>query len=592
MAFYNAFNPSTTEAEKVQPAQTLAALAQQQYATTNASTYYSTGTTTLGGIGIGPATGGGWQTLYPSWPLYPNQPLQTLGPIPTSPTTTQPINQEAAQSVEKWMKANVLQAKEVVESYLKFNIPVFLWGAPGIGKSDIVREIADDEQIGFIDLRCAQLDPVDLRGFPFVTDKQGGVGKIAAWAPPVFLPNEARDGKRGILFLDEMNLAPQAVLSAAYQLVLNRRVGEYVLPEGWRVVAAGNRQEDRSGVQALPKALANRFAHVDVVHDAAAWVQWAVRKQVHPVLIAYIRMRGNKHLHDMSGQDQRAFPTPRAWAQVSKVIRERGDRRKRMVAGLVGDVHAGEFLAFLDETANLPTLEEIVSDPEGAKMPDSPSRRHVVVTMLADGANKQNITAIMQYAGRLPREFEQLFMVDTLNRAPELKTHKSIEAWRTRTEKKKETEKPLDPQKGDFVRIEGSPQLGDGMYYVEDVATREEDGEKKRLLKLLVPHRRMPDKDRSSQEWGSRWFKLSDASVSRISMVEKPTGSKSDGWVLIGGSRWTDDGWYKFVAKDKMYVTARTDGKSLGELWVDNESIVGYADESTASVDAVYTKHD
>ena len=133
------------------------------------------------------------------------------------------------------MKASNLIS--VITSLSEQKVPTFLWGAPGIGKSSIVKQIADSLNIGFIDLRLALMDPTDLKGIPFY-DKES---HSALWAPPAFLP---RDGT-GILFLDELNSAPPSVQASAYQLILDRKVGEYELPDGWAIVSAGNRESDR-----------------------------------------------------------------------------------------------------------------------------------------------------------------------------------------------------------------------------------------------------------------------------------------------------------------------------------------------------------
>ena len=135
--------------------------------------------------------------------------------------------------------------------------PIFLWGPPGVGKSQIIREIADEKKIGLVDLRMALLDPTDLRGIPIPKDNQ------AFWLPPTFLPNIARDGERGIFLLDELNAAPPLVQASGFQLVLDRRVGEYTLPPLWMIVAAGNRLGDRGITHRVPSPLINRFTHLE-----------------------------------------------------------------------------------------------------------------------------------------------------------------------------------------------------------------------------------------------------------------------------------------------------------------------------------------
>ena len=142
----------------------------------------------------------------------------------------------------------------VLTSLMQQRWPAFIWGPPGIGKSSIVRDIAEKASLPVIDLRASLLDPTDLRGIPSISNG------LATWCPPAFLPrpNQAP----GLLFLDEINAAPPLVQASLYQLVLDRRIGEYELPPGWWIVAAGNRQQDRAVTFRMSSALVNRFIHL------------------------------------------------------------------------------------------------------------------------------------------------------------------------------------------------------------------------------------------------------------------------------------------------------------------------------------------
>src|SRR5258705_1979645 len=160
--------------------------------------------------------------------------------------------------------------------------PVFIWGGPGIGKSAVVRQLATDMAIPLQDVRALLLDPVDLRGLPFLG--QDGRSK---WATPEFLP---QDGS-GILFLDELNAAPAMVQASCYQLVLDRKLGEYNLPDGWAIVAAGNRDSDRAVTTRMPSPLRNRFVHLEFEVDLQEWSEWAIQAGIRPELIAFLRFR-------------------------------------------------------------------------------------------------------------------------------------------------------------------------------------------------------------------------------------------------------------------------------------------------------------
>jgi MoxR-like ATPase len=181
---------------------------------------------------------------------------------------------------------------------IKIRQPVFIWGAPGVGKSQIVAQVAAGQQLPLVDIRAVLLDPVDLRGLPHI-DSEGR----AHWSPPDFLPQNGS----GVLFLDELNAAPPLVQAACYQLVLDRRIGEYRLPEGWSIIAAGNRETDRAVTHRMPSALANRFVHLSFDPDLGDWLVWAAAHDVSPEVVAFLRYRpGLLHAFDAQ-KDDKAF---------------------------------------------------------------------------------------------------------------------------------------------------------------------------------------------------------------------------------------------------------------------------------------------
>ena len=175
-------------------------------------------------------------------------------------------------AVSRALRALVIQEEQ----------PVFIWGSPGTGKSAVVNQLAAELEIALRDIRALLLDPVDLRGLPFI-----GKDGRSQWATPHFLP---QDGE-GILFLDELNAAPAMVQASCYQLVLDRRLGEYTLPGGWAIVAAGNRDSDRAATTRMPTPLRNRFVHIDFEVDVQEWSEWAIKANVGPEVIAFIRFR-------------------------------------------------------------------------------------------------------------------------------------------------------------------------------------------------------------------------------------------------------------------------------------------------------------
>lgn len=301
--------------------------------------------------------------------------------------------------------------------------PVFLWGAPGVGKSDVIKQIAEDHKLELRDVRLSLLDPIDLKGFPTIDT----VKKQMSWLPADFLPKKGK----GLLFLDEMNSAPQSVQAAAYQLVLNRKIGEYKLPDGWSVMAAGNRTSDRSVVHAMPAALANRFVHLDFEINVDDWSHWAMDNEIHTDLRAFIRFRPNL-LHSFdSASNPRAFPSPRSWAFVNDIYKDNhsADDEYELVKGTVGEGAAAEFSGFVRQIKDLPTIDQVLLDPDGTKIPSSPAAMYAMVTALDAKATTTNLARIMKYTDRMPVEFQVVFVRSAIRRDSKLTGTKEYMAW-------------------------------------------------------------------------------------------------------------------------------------------------------------------
>ncbi|MGL4497873.1 MAG: AAA family ATPase, partial [Planktothrix sp.] len=195
------------------------------------------------------------------------------------------------------------QLQNYLNRLIKHKLPIstMIWGPPGIGKSSIVEQVSRRHKLDFVDVRLSQLAPTDLRGLPVA---ENGISK---WYPPEFLPQKGQ----GILFLDELNMAPPAMQGMAQQLILDRRVGSYEVPPGWYIWAAGNRKEDRAAVFDMPSPLANRFLHLEVQPDFDSFKTYAVTKKIHEQIIAFLSFR-TPLLHQPN-YHQSAWPSPRSW---------------------------------------------------------------------------------------------------------------------------------------------------------------------------------------------------------------------------------------------------------------------------------------
>ncbi|SRR5581483_7042545 len=312
------------------------------------------------------------------------------------------------------------EAAAALTACLHASQPACLWGAPGIGKSQLVQQTAAIESLACYDVRAVLLDPVDLRGLPHLN----GDGRTH-WATPEFLP---RDG-HGVLFLDELNRAPTLVQNACFQLVLDRRLGEYVLPDGWRVVAACNRESDGGGITRMPSALANRFTHLNVEPDLDDWCRWALGAGIEPAVIAFLRFRPAL-LHQFS-REARAFPTPRSWQFVSTIVGQQvsPDVELALVAGSVGHEAAVEFTAFARLYRSLPNIDAILLDPANAHVPDDVATLYAVSSALSHRAKPDNLGRVIQYLDRLPVEYSVFAVKDASTRDPGLQSTPEFTAW-------------------------------------------------------------------------------------------------------------------------------------------------------------------
>ena len=235
--------------------------------------------------------------------------------------------------------------------------PVMLWGPPGIGKSEIIEQIGKNTNRGVIDLRLLLLEPTDLRGIPYFNSKENKMD----WAPPVDLPSDPKD--TSILFLDEMNAAPPAVQAAAYQLILNRRIGNYILPKGVSIVSAGNRETDRGVTYRMPSPLANRMIHIEMDVNFDDWLVWATQNSIHPDVVGYLTF-AKQDLYDFDpASSSRGFATPRSWSFVSQVIDDKMDATQMtdIIAGAVGEGLAVKFQAHRKIAGKLPNPSDILA---------------------------------------------------------------------------------------------------------------------------------------------------------------------------------------------------------------------------------------
>lgn len=294
----------------------------------------------------------------------------------------------------------------ILPSLLADGMSVFLWGPSGAGKSSVVRQMAANNNLLLADVRVGQLDSIDIRGFPWPDGKK----KQMEWLPADFLPREG--DPPGILFLDEMNSAEPAVSGACYQLILDRRIGKYKLPDNWGIVAAGNNQGDRGITYQMAAPLANRFLHIDYEVDSTDWLMRAADDDIHPHIRAFIKLKTHAlHAFDTTA-NPRCFPTPRAWYGVDRIYKRdyTAGEKFELIKGTVGEGAAGEFTGFVRDIKDMPDIDSIMMDPKRAQLPGSTPVTHAVVMTLSDKTKASNFDRVMDYVERLSREIQVAFV--------------------------------------------------------------------------------------------------------------------------------------------------------------------------------------
>ncbi len=298
---------------------------------------------------------------------------------------------------------------------------VMLWGAPGIGKSQGIRQLARhiEERTGkktvVTDVRLLLFNPIDLRGIPTSNKDK----TLAVWLRPHIFQMDESEDTVNILFLDEISAAPQSVQAAAYQITLDRVVGEHKLPENCIVIAAGNRTTDKSVAYKMPKALANRLLHIEAQGSFKSWKEWAIGNGVNDKVIGFLSFRHNYLMNFDSASDDLAFATPRSWEMVSNILNfvsDDVDKVFPLISGLVGTGIAVEFRTWAKVYKQLPNIKDIF-DGKQPPLPDSTDAMYALVSAMTSYAreHKNDLSGIanaISYASRMPADFATVMMKD------------------------------------------------------------------------------------------------------------------------------------------------------------------------------------
>jgi hypothetical protein len=313
------------------------------------------------------------------------------------------------------------QVIETLTSLIPTKQPVMLWGPPAIGKSSLVDQARLLLGIDLQDIRAVLLDPVDLRGLPTIKD-----GK-AHWAQPDFLPTSGE----GVLLLDELPQAPPLVQSACLQLTLDRKLGEYTLPDGWTVIAAGNRAEDRTHSHKLSTALSSRFVHLDLEVNNEEWQTWALGNGIRGDVCAFLRWKPS-FLH-LFNATQKTFPSPRTWEFVSRVAGAVPVHLLyEVVSGCIGEAVAAEYCGFAAIYRDLPDPDNLLATADTCTIPTNPSWLFALCGVMAEksrAAHNGQLNTIATLLSRFPQEFGLRGVLDCSIANPAICTAPRLVQW-------------------------------------------------------------------------------------------------------------------------------------------------------------------
>ena len=287
------------------------------------------------------------------------------------------MSEKSTVSIDTHNKMSIEELVEILRTNCRMIIenpdlaetlpPILIHSSPGIGKSSVVKQVAESLGIGFVDVRLAEIESVDIRGLPSV-DKEKGVMK---WNAPDFWPRDP--DSKGIIFLDEITACDKSCQVAAYELILDRKIGDfYKVPKGWYIVSAGNLTTDRAVATTMSSALSNRFLHVELEADHEAWLRWAHSHDVHPAVTGYIMYRP-ENLFNMSKENlERGWPSPRSWDKVSQMTKIYGSNEsllRKIVYGLVGPAKGIEFIEFFKINKKFDNIIDMLDGKTPIKIP-------------------------------------------------------------------------------------------------------------------------------------------------------------------------------------------------------------------------------
>lgn len=313
------------------------------------------------------------------------------------------------------MNTTLKQVAPLIPKLWKAGIVPFLHSSPAQGKSSLSKQLAEQFKLKVIDLRLTELDSTDLSGLPYFNN-----GK-AEFMPFNTFPLQDTPVPKGyegwLIILDEFNSANQAVMAAAYKLVLDRMVGQHKLHDKVAMLACGNLESDNAIVNPMSTALISRFAHFNIDINVDDWLEWASKAGIDYRITSYINFK-KSNLYTFKPDATEPYASPRTWEMVSKVIKDSDEVSTLLVSSLIGDGVANEFVQYTKLYHKLPTLKDILDNPKGIEIPNDLATTWAVMSMVTHSMTVDNQAKLTVFLRRLSSELQYCALREIKYRNP------------------------------------------------------------------------------------------------------------------------------------------------------------------------------
>lgn len=317
------------------------------------------------------------------------------------------------------MYTTLKQVAPLIPQLWKAGIVPFLHSSPAQGKSSLSKQLAEQFKLKVIDLRLTELDSTDLSGLPYFNN---GKAEFMPFNTFPLQDTPIPEGYAGwLIILDEFNSANQAVMAAAYKLVLDRQVGQYKLHDKVAMLACGNLESDNAIVNPMSTALISRFAHFNIEINVDEWLEWASKAGIDYRITSYINFK-KSNLYTFKPDATEPYASPRTWEMVSKVIKDNDEISTLLVSSLIGDGVANEFVQYTKLYHKLPTIKEILSNPEGIEIPDDLATTWAVMSMVTHSITVDNHEKLTVFLRRLSSELQYCALREIKYRNPAVLT--------------------------------------------------------------------------------------------------------------------------------------------------------------------------